>query len=134
MEPVTILLVEDEALLLLDFEQALAEAGFGVVAVWRGTKALEYLRDPATAIHGLVTDIRLGEPPDGWDIARIARQIEPDLPVVYISGDSAPDWPSNGVPNSIMIGKPFAMPQLVTAISQLLNERRTRAAGPKSSP
>jgi DNA-binding response OmpR family regulator len=32
MEPVTIMLVEDEALLLFGFEEALTEAGFNVVA------------------------------------------------------------------------------------------------------
>jgi hypothetical protein len=30
-------------------------------------------------------------------------------------------WASNGVPNSIMLEKPFAPAQLITAVSQLLN-------------
>lgn len=38
-----------------------------------------------------------------------------------MSGDSAEDWGSKGVPNGIMLAKPFAPAQLVTAISQLLN-------------
>jgi hypothetical protein len=38
-----------------------------------------------------------------------------------VSGDSAEDWGSKGVPNSIMLAKPFAPAQLVTAVSQLLN-------------
>ena len=38
-----------------------------------------------------------------------------------MSGDSAADWASAGVPNSIMLTKPFAPAQLVTAVSQLLN-------------
>jgi hypothetical protein len=38
-----------------------------------------------------------------------------------MSGDSAGDWAANGVPNSIMLNKPFAPAQLVTAVSQLLN-------------
>jgi hypothetical protein len=50
-----------------------------------------------------------------------AREINPSFPVVYMSGDSAEDWASQGVPNSIMLSKPFAPAQLVTAVSQLLN-------------
>jgi len=35
--------------------------------------------------------------------------------------NGAVDWPSKGVPNSIMLEKPFAPAQLVTAIANLLN-------------
>jgi CheY-like chemotaxis protein len=69
-----------------------------------------------------VTDINLGRGQiDGWEIARHAREIDPEFPVVYVSGDSAEAWASKGVPNSIMLAKPFAPAQLVTAVSQLLN-------------
>jgi CheY-like chemotaxis protein len=58
---------------------------------------------------------------DGWDVARRAREMEPEFPVVYMTGDSADDWASKGVPKSILLNKPFAPAQLITAISQLLN-------------
>nr|WP_289851504.1 response regulator [Sinorhizobium meliloti] len=125
VDKVTILIADDEALLLIDFEQALVEAGFHVVAVTSGGKALEILNTAGSPIQGLVTDIRFVGSPEGWEVARIAREIDGELPVVYVSGDSAPDWASKGVPNSIMLEKPFAMAQLVTAIAQLLNDRRT---------
>jgi hypothetical protein len=38
-----------------------------------------------------------------------------------MSGQSADAWTVKGVPNSIMLAKPFAPAQLVTAISNLLN-------------
>jgi len=38
-----------------------------------------------------------------------------------MSGAAADQWPSRGVPNSILLEKPFAPAQLVTAISNLLN-------------
>ena len=34
---------------------------------------------------------------------------------------AADDWGSQGVPNSILLQKPFAPAQLVTALAQLLN-------------
>ncbi|RVH28127.1 response regulator [Sinorhizobium meliloti] len=124
MEPVTILLVEDEGLLLFEFEEALTEAGFNVVAFSSGTKAVEYLRSAEVAARGVVTDIRLSDRAalDGWEVARIAWEIDPEVAVVYMSGHGAVDWPSKGVPNSIVLEKPFAIAQLITAVSQLLNE------------
>ena len=69
----------------------------------------------------LVTDINLRGRIDGWEVAQRAREIDPHFPVVYISGASAAEWPSKGVPNSVMLEKPFAPAQLVTAVASLLN-------------
>jgi len=38
-----------------------------------------------------------------------------------MTGAATDQWASQGVPNSILLQKPFAPAQLVTAISQLLN-------------
>jgi CheY-like chemotaxis protein len=69
----------------------------------------------------LVTDINLRGRMDGWDAARRAREIEPTFPVVYMTGAASEQWASQGVPNSILLNKPFASAQLVTALAQLLN-------------
>jgi hypothetical protein len=45
-----------------------------------------------------------------------------------MSGSNAEDWASKGVPHSVMLAKPFAPAQLVTAVSQLLN------AAPPTTP
>ena len=69
----------------------------------------------------LVTDVNLKGSMKGWEIARLVRQIDPAFPIIYMTGAAAEDWPSEGVPNSILLKKPFAPAQLVTAVSQLLN-------------
>jgi CheY-like chemotaxis protein len=69
----------------------------------------------------LVADIGLRGRIDGWEVARHARRIDPEFPVVYMTGQGADQWASKGVPNSILLNKPFAPAQLVTAVSQLLN-------------
>jgi two-component system, cell cycle response regulator CpdR len=51
------------------------------------------------------------------------------MPIVYISGDSTPDWPSKGVPGSAVIMKPFAPSQLTTTVSALITAADTRRAG-----
>ncbi|MFK4507205.1 hypothetical protein ABIF81_002383 [Bradyrhizobium daqingense] len=35
---------------------------------------------------------------------------------------AADEWPSHGVPNSVLLHKPFAPAQIVTALAQLLNQ------------
>jgi DNA-binding NtrC family response regulator len=71
----------------------------------------------------LVTDINLLGRFNGWEVVRAAREVDPNFPVVYMSGVAALEWAVQGVPNSIMLQKPFAPAQLVTAVSQLLNGR-----------
>jgi hypothetical protein len=39
-----------------------------------------------------------------------------------MSGDSAHEWSANGVPESVMLQKPFVMAPLITAITTLLNQ------------
>jgi two-component system, cell cycle response regulator CpdR len=43
------------------------------------------------------------------------------MPVIYMTGTHVDEWASKGVPNSVLLSKPFAPAQIVTAISQLLN-------------
>jgi len=68
-----------------------------------------------------VTDVNLNDKLDGWEVARAARELDATMPVVYMTGTHTEDWASKGVPKSIMLAKPFAPAQLVTAIAQLLN-------------
>jgi DNA-binding response OmpR family regulator len=65
---------------------------------------------------------------DGWEVARAAREVDPDFPVIYMSGNASNQWPIQGVPKSIMLNKPFAPVQLVRALSPLLNEHYSGAS------
>jgi len=125
MSDILLLLVEDEVLLHLDLEDALREAGFEVLIAPTGSQAIAHLDSDAARFNGVLTDIRLGNGPDGWDVGHRARELVAHMPIVYMSGDSGTDWASKGVPNSVMLDKPFARAQAVTAISQLINETTT---------
>ena len=126
-EPI-VLLVEDEPLVLLVAQDALQAGGYAVLAVQLASDALTLLDGRISDLSGLVTDIRLPGGPDGWDIARHARELKPDLPVVYTTADSAGDWPSRGVPNSLVVQKPYAGAQLLTAISTVMTKADTNRA------
>jgi DNA-binding response OmpR family regulator len=117
-----ILVVEDDQLVQSIVEESLTEGGFEISIASTGEKAVALLETSEGKYRALITDINLGQGNlDGWDVVRHAREIDPNFPVVYMSGKDADDWASKGVPNSIMLAKPFAPAQLVTAISQLLN-------------
>ena len=68
----------------------------------------------------LVTDVNLPGDLNGWEVARRIRKKEPSFPVIYMTTFTE-DWASQGVPNSVLIPKPYAPVQLVTAVSNLLN-------------
>ena len=107
-------------MLAVILEDALTEAGFEVLTAPNGIEACALLDADASRFKGVLTDIRLGTGPDGWAVGHRTRELVPHMPVVYMSGDSGHEWASNGVPNSVMLDKPFAMAQAVTAITQLL--------------
>lgn len=115
-----ILLVEDEVLIREMLVEALEEAGFSTLVTCDAHGALLLLEENGAEIRALVTDINLEDGVDGWELACTAREQSSDLPVVYISGASGHEWASRGVPNSLMITKPFAPAQVIVAISSLL--------------
>jgi DNA-binding response OmpR family regulator len=117
-----LLYVEDEVLLQEVLIEGLTDAGYEVLAVTTGDEGIEALQSRGGEFRGLITDINLGPGPDGWDVARKARELISGLPIVYVSGASHQDWTSKGVPDSVMISKPFAPAQIVVAISGLLNK------------
>lgn len=116
-----ILIAEDEYLLQGVVEDALSEAGFAVDILSSAEEALTLFKSGTKTYKALVTDVGLKGRMSGWEIARQIREIDPDFPVIYMTGGAADQWASRGVPHSILLEKPFAPAQLVTAVSQLLN-------------
>ncbi|MCS3726745.1 response regulator [Bradyrhizobium betae] len=116
-----VLVVEDEELLQSFIADALHDGGFEAIVASSGEEAVTLLQADNGQYRALVTDIDLKGKMDGWEVAQHAREIQPEFPIVYMSGASAADWTSKGVPNSVMLSKPFAPAQLLTALANLLN-------------
>jgi len=121
METLKVLVVEDETLIRAVLQEALEDAGYSARFADSAAQAFDALEDQDETFAAVLTDIRLTGGGTGWDVARRARELNPSMPVVYLTGDSAGDWASLGVPNSILVTKPFALAQITTAISHLLN-------------
>jgi DNA-binding NtrC family response regulator len=97
-------------------EEALTESGFETDILSSAEEALTLFK---SGLQG-ARDRRKPEGPLEWmGRGEADREKEPAFPVVYMTGAAADDWASQGVPNSILLQKPFAPAQLVTAVSQL---------------
>ena len=113
-----VLFVEDQPMVRFTTTMHLVDAGYAVVAVATGEEAL-------TLLHGnmrvdvLLTDLRLPGMIDGWDIAERARQLRPDLPVIYASAYSYVT--PRQVDGSVMLDKPYPPEALLDALDTLLD-------------
>lgn len=68
----------------------------------------------------LVTDVNLKSSLSGWEVAEQIREMAAGFPIIYMTGASADQWISPGVPDSILLRKPFAPTQLVFRMSHLI--------------
>jgi len=122
-EPIRVLLVEDEYLISEWVAESLAEQGFAVCTATNGMDALKYLASVPVDI--LFTDINLAGSMDGTMLARRARELLPDLPVVYASGRVNILEPQVRVPGSTFVPKPY-VPSLIGRV--LANAVKSAAA------
>ena len=120
-----VLLVEDAELLRRVIADELRDAGLDVVEAATGAEAQRAME--SRAIDVLVADIRLPGFMDGWQVARYCREVEPDLPVIYVSGFHAGG--AQEVPGALFIDKPYRPSQLVG----LIRELTTRGSRPNPS-
>jgi CheY-like chemotaxis protein len=128
-DSLVIMVVEDDQTMQGLVEEALSDGGFEAAIAASGEEAVTLLRGNRNHYRALVTDINLVGTMDGWEVAKQAREINPAFPIVYMTGAAADEWASHGVPNSVLLTKPFAPAQLVTALAQLLN-----AGSPPTAP
>jgi CheY-like chemotaxis protein len=101
-----VLLVEDEPMICEIAAEALAEQGFEVEAVENAGDALRRLMSSAP-VDILFTDLNLPGGMDGGALAQRARELHPDLPVIYTSGRRAHMDELDPVEGSMFVAKPY---------------------------
>jgi CheY-like chemotaxis protein len=102
----SVLLVEDEALICDLAAEVLAEQGFEVRAVATAMEALRHLMSESQ-IDILFTDVNLPGGMDGEALAQRARELRPDLPVMYTSGRRISIETLDPVEGSMFVAKPY---------------------------
>jgi CheY-like chemotaxis protein len=125
-EKITILVVDDDALIAMSTVDMLEDLGHEVIEANSGDRALEILRQDRT-IDLLVTDYSMPRM-NGAQLAAAARQIRPELPVLLATGYAElPTGSGNGLPK---IGKPYQQDPLATEINRVMKQ----SAGSQSLP
>lgn len=116
--PLTILAVDDDALVLMSTCAMLEELGHKVLEAMSGKDALVLLQDDG-AIDLVITDQAMPGM-TGVELALTVNQRWPKLPIVVATGYS--DLPP-GSPHYPMIAKPFGEKDLERVISDVLDAR-----------
>jgi DNA-binding response OmpR family regulator len=116
----SVLVVDDDILIRNVVEEVLSDGGFEAKAASSGEEAIALLN--AHRYCAVIIDIAFGKDHvKGWAVARRARAFNAAMPIIYITGGNADEWSIQGVPNSMVITKPFAPASLLTAVAQLLS-------------
>ncbi len=117
-----ILLVEDQRLVRMSIEEGLQDSGYAVVVASSAADAAGTIETMGGTIGALITNVDLGKAPDGWDVARRGRDLDPAIPVIYTTASWTPDCACRAVQNSIVVPMPYRIDQIVTALSMLFKE------------
>ncbi|WGD56498.1 response regulator [Bradyrhizobium sp. CB1650] len=103
-----ILVVEVDETIQELVRDALTEGGYQPAMATSAHEAVTLLQSGQADYRALVIDIYPSGSMNNWEAARKARKIAPDLPVVYMTAGAGSEWPSEGVPSSVLLQKPFA--------------------------
>jgi len=120
-----ILVVDDDALVVMSTVDMLEDLGHEVIQATSGARALEVLRGQDT-IDLLITDYMMPHM-SGAELAEAARELRPALPVLLATGFA--EVPSGYGIDLPRIGKPFLQAQLATEIERLLGSSETASTG-----
>ena len=101
---VTVLVVEDEPLILEMISDELTGQGFSVLEAETGEAALSII-ESGQIVNVLFTDIRLPGELDGWRLGAMAREAKPELLVIYASGYAVEL--GSAMPGSVFLKKPY---------------------------
>jgi CheY-like chemotaxis protein len=118
MPAISVLLVEDEALISLMVSEALSGLGFAVHEAATADEALRYI-GAGGPVDVLFTDINLPGSMSGTELAQRVRALKPGLPVVYASGGYRGDDLPGRVPHSVFVSKPYDPDAVCGMIAQL---------------
>jgi CheY-like chemotaxis protein len=119
----TILLVEDEPMILEMTKVMLQHQGYNVLPAFSPGEAIRLALDHAGEIHLLMTDVVMPEM-NGRDLARNLLSLYPDLKRLFMSGYTANVIAHHGVLDEGIhfIQKPFTMQDLATKIRNVLGD------------
>jgi signal transduction histidine kinase/CheY-like chemotaxis protein len=117
----TVLVVDDEPTVRMLVSEVLQELGYTAIEVADGSTGLQVVRSDQR-IDLLITDVGLPGGINGRQVADGAREVRPDLKVLFITGYAENAVVGNGhlEPGMQVLAKPFPMEALATRIRDLM--------------
>jgi len=117
-----ILVLDDEPIVGERLKASLERAGFDVDAFSSSREALERLE--AERYDILVTDLKMSGP-DGMEVLRLARQSNPDIKSVVITGFATSETAEEALRSGavVFVPKPFKMKQLKDLLGELAEKK-----------
>lgn len=119
----TILVVDDEPVVLEIAGRVLREAGFRVITAHNAAEArIQADKHPQT-LTLLITDVVMPGNTSGVDLTRELRGRFPNIPVIFVSGyrSSVPAELTHPNANGSFLQKPFGREELIEAVADLLD-------------
>uniref|UniRef100_UPI0031F5766F ATP-binding protein n=1 Tax=Sphingomonas sp. UBA4815 TaxID=1947533 RepID=UPI0031F5766F len=117
----TVLVIDDEATVRMLIVEVLEEAGYTAIEAEDGPSGMKVLQSDI-AIDLLITDVGLPGGMNGRQVADAAREIRPDLKVLFVTGFAENAAVGNGhlSPGMAVVTKPFVMTELGNKIVEIL--------------
>ncbi|MGO8915706.1 MAG: response regulator [Stellaceae bacterium] len=119
----TVLVVDDDPDVLNTTCAIVEELGYAVIAAHGGQEALSIVRRDRS-VTVLFTDIMMPGM-DGWHLGRCAKEIRPELGVIYTTGfNRAPPARDDAVGFGPLLPKPWRPAQLHALLRHAVRERQ----------
>ena len=101
------LVVDDDALILMDATSILEDAGFVVLEAMNVAQAMKVLGEHHGRVDVLFTDVQMPGDEDGFDLARRTAESWPHIAIVVASGQVRPG-PDDLPEGATFVAKPFS--------------------------
>jgi two-component system cell cycle sensor histidine kinase/response regulator CckA len=117
-----VLIVEDEAAVLILAESVLQTAGYKTVSAGTVAEAQAIINDPEQKIDLVFTDIGLGSHKEGGiTVGQLVTKARPGTPVLYTSGRPVTDgMKALFAERSAYLTKPYTVQELAQELGKLL--------------
>jgi PAS domain S-box-containing protein len=121
-QALTILAVDDDALVLANTRAMLEDLGHTVIMAYSGEQALEQL-DQTQAVDLVITDHAMPKM-TGSDLAKTIMARRPDMPIILATGYA--ELPADAPENLLRLSKPFSQAELGEMVSHAIAQETAR--------
>ena len=125
----TILVIEDEDIVRNLACRGLRDHGYNVIEAHNGAQGLRYIREHPDVVDLVISDVVMPEM-GGRELGQSLVNLDPDLPVLYMSGYTGEDVIQRGLlaPGAPFQQKPFTPAGLASKVRSMLDQDSQRKA------